>query len=228
MFVNHSGFVQLDSEIESDPICSSSGCNQYKHPKPADEPPRDYPVPNFGQDHEIRDSLANERLASSTLNHNWVFGTEESKEKWKNKAKETEYNFSPKLDGDMVDTIRHMNAAGGMGLAQRKGAFMQMRSDPICASSGCNQYKHPKDPAAPPMDYPVADFGDDHEILDSIENEKIASKRLGHSWVFGTEESKAQWHNAAKDTDYNFYPKLDSDIVDSISNQHNAVNFVDG
>ena len=31
----------------------------------------------------------------------------------------------------------------------------------------------------------------------------------------GTERSKAKWHNVAKDTDYNFAPKLDEDILAS-------------
>jgi len=40
--------------VKSDPICDSSGCNQYLHPKPAPLGyPIDYFVPNFGQDHEI-------------------------------------------------------------------------------------------------------------------------------------------------------------------------------
>ena len=34
----------------------------------------------------------------------------------------------------------------------------------------------------------------------------------------GTKESKARYHNKAKDVDYNFAPALDSDIVDSQSN----------
>jgi hypothetical protein len=39
--------------VESDPICASSGCDQYLHPKGEDEPPRDYFVPDFGADHDI-------------------------------------------------------------------------------------------------------------------------------------------------------------------------------
>ena len=33
-----------------------------------------------------------------------------------------------------------------------------------------------------------------------------------HKWVFGTKESKEKWHNVAKDTDYDFAPKLDIDV----------------
>jgi len=52
--------VQTDSDIkadaESDPICSSAGCGQYRH-KPTDLGyPIDYYVPNFGGDQDIVDS----------------------------------------------------------------------------------------------------------------------------------------------------------------------------
>jgi len=33
-----------------------------------------------------------------------------------------------------------------------------------------------------------------------------------HKWQFGTPYTKAKWHNLAKDTLYNFKPKLDEDI----------------
>lgn len=52
-YINNSGLVQLDAEVESDPICASSGCDQYKHPEAPEEPPRDYFVPDFGVDHDI-------------------------------------------------------------------------------------------------------------------------------------------------------------------------------
>jgi hypothetical protein len=85
----------------SDPICSSAGCAQYKHPAPAAEPPRDYPVPDFGQDHDIMSTLSNERLASKMVGQKWAFKTPESAQKYKNKAKDVDYNFAPTLDGDI-------------------------------------------------------------------------------------------------------------------------------
>ena len=41
--------------IQSDPICSSAGCTQYKLPKgnKTETWPKDYPVPNLGKDHDI-------------------------------------------------------------------------------------------------------------------------------------------------------------------------------
>jgi hypothetical protein len=38
---------------KSDPICSSAGCSQYKHPHP-DTHPMDYFIPDFGKDHDLK------------------------------------------------------------------------------------------------------------------------------------------------------------------------------
>ena len=44
--------VSADVHQKDDPICSSAGCTQYKHPE-TESWPKDYPVANFGVDHEI-------------------------------------------------------------------------------------------------------------------------------------------------------------------------------
>lgn len=76
-------FVQNQSEInlKSDPHCSSAGCTQYKFPAadPAKSHPMDYPVPDFGPDRDIVDTIQHEKNASDTLKHKWVMATEESK-----------------------------------------------------------------------------------------------------------------------------------------------------
>lgn len=52
------GFVEdVQLSAESDPICSSAGCDQYKHPAAPGGPPLDYFVPNFGADPEIAGTL---------------------------------------------------------------------------------------------------------------------------------------------------------------------------
>jgi hypothetical protein len=43
----------------SDPICSTAGCTQYKHPSQAASYPMDYTVPNFGADSEMADFKSN-------------------------------------------------------------------------------------------------------------------------------------------------------------------------
>lgn len=97
-----------------------------------------------------------------------------------------------------------------------------MKSDPICSSAGCDQYKHPEPPAGPPMNYPVPNFGQDVDIMSTLNNEKIASKMVGHDWKFKTPESWERYRNPAKDTMYNFAPKLDHDVVDTQSHQAEA------
>merc|ERR1719230_543419 len=94
--------VQLDSDIESDPICSSAGCTQYQHKKKPLGYKINYPVPNFGVDTDIIDNHASLELAESMKSHKLALGTEASKAKWHNPAKDVDYNFAPKLDGDII------------------------------------------------------------------------------------------------------------------------------
>lgn len=47
--------VQLGSQ--SDPICNSSGCTQYQHPGAKEDWPKNYFVPDFGLDSDIKDSI---------------------------------------------------------------------------------------------------------------------------------------------------------------------------
>ena len=103
-------------------------------------------------------------------------------------------------------------------------SLTQARSDPICSSAGCTQYEHPKPPAGPPMDYPVPSFGADPDIEGTANSLDIAEKMFKHKIIMGTEESKAKWHNVAKDVDYNFAPALDGDIITSQKNLVNAEN----
>ena len=55
---------------KSDPICSSAGCDQYKHPHP-DGFKKDYFVPNFGQDTEVKNSLSSAAQAETSAGHFW-------------------------------------------------------------------------------------------------------------------------------------------------------------
>lgn len=48
--------VQLDASVESDPICSSAGCTQYKHANKKLGYPINYPVPNLGVDKQITET----------------------------------------------------------------------------------------------------------------------------------------------------------------------------
>jgi len=105
--------VQTDAKLntitESDPICSSAGCTQYKHKKKGLGYKINYPVPNFGRDHDINDNFASLKLAEGMIGHNFQIGSAASKEKWANPAKDVDYNFAPALDGDVVSTMKNLD-----------------------------------------------------------------------------------------------------------------------
>ena len=65
--------------------------------------PRDYFIPNFGMDKDIIQTEENEKVASALVGHAWAFKTPESYEKYRLRSLDTEYNFDPALDEDMVD-----------------------------------------------------------------------------------------------------------------------------
>ena len=103
-------YVQAGTELhlESDPICSSAGCTQYKHKKKPLGYKINYPVPNFGVDTDIVDNHASLELAESMKSHKLGLGTEASKAKWHNPAKDVDYNFAPKLDQDIITTNKNL------------------------------------------------------------------------------------------------------------------------
>lgn len=217
-------FIQID--LESDPICSSAGCEQFKHPEKEEEPPKDYFVPNFGDDVDVIGTRVNEQVASKLVGHNWAFKTEDSYEKYRNKAKDTEYNYYPKLDEDMATSVQSMQFAEGlmhpMDSVANGSSLLQLESDPICASSGCNQYKHAEPEKGHPIDYKVPDFGQDADIATSLANEALASKMINHKWGMGTKKHFEEYRNKAKDTNYNFEPKLDRDVVNTLKHASDA------
>ena len=98
-------------------------------------------------------------------------------------------------------------------------------SDPICSSSGCSQYLHPKaksEDRGP--EYLISPYGPDPDMTDIQRALAIAEKTYKHKWQFGTAKSRAlnKYHNAAKDTQYDFNPKLDKDIKDTQKNLANT------
>lgn len=76
----------------------------------------DYPVVNYGMDGDTKDSLDHLRLATKLIGHEWEFKTDASWEKWRNKAKDTMYNYHMTLDPDMVDSKKNeVDAEGKFG-----------------------------------------------------------------------------------------------------------------
>jgi hypothetical protein len=87
---------------------------------------------------------------------------------------------------------------------------IMIESDPICSTAGCTQYAHPapKDSVIEPppaaVDYFVPSFGKDPDMAGTMNSIKIAEDMNKHKLIMGTPESKAKWHNVAKDTLYDF------------------------
>jgi len=137
--------------LESDPICSSAGCTQYKHKKTPRGYDINYPVPNNGVDRDIIDNHASLADAQATLGHEWEFGTKASKAKWHNVAKDTLYDYSPKLEGDMITTAKNLadtqTKLGHKWVIEEESSYkpnyvqseseVHTESDPICSSAGC-------------------------------------------------------------------------------------------
>jgi len=158
------------------------------------------------------------------IDHKFQIGTAESKEKWHNPAKDVDYNFNPALEGDMISTLKNLDDS------QKKlnhkwviddlqlSSDIKVDSDPICSSSGCDQYKHKKKERGYKINYPVPNFGVDTDILANHASLELAEGMKQHKLEMGTEASKEKWHNVAKDVDYNFAPKLDGDVITTNKN----------
>jgi len=69
----------------------------------------------------------------------------------------------------------------------------QSLSDPICNSSGCTQYLHPEDKPSHPIDYPVADFGLDHDIVGTDKSLGWSQEDRVHKWHIDTGSKDFKW-----------------------------------
>ena len=56
-------------QLQSDPICSSAGCTQYKQEDKGPGYPMDYPVPNFGVDEDVGYTENNIKMAEIERKH---------------------------------------------------------------------------------------------------------------------------------------------------------------
>ena len=89
-------------QIKSDPICNSAGCTQYKHPE-KETFKKNYFVPNFGRDHDINVNFDSLRIAEEQLGRKMKFPDGKYKKK-----DPVDYNFSPRLDGDVISTQKNL------------------------------------------------------------------------------------------------------------------------
>jgi len=101
------GLVQTDSDVkvDSDPVCSSAGCN-YASEKGKKTHPMNYFVPNFGRDSDINVNWNSLDWAENSLRHRWVLP-----HGWDKKEKDNSYtvpNFG--VDEDIVNTQKNIAA----------------------------------------------------------------------------------------------------------------------
>lgn len=74
----------------------------------------DYFVPNFGMDKNIIASQTDEKVAEALVGHAWNFKTPESWEKYRNRAKDTDYNFDPELSEEIRASFNSQKIAENM------------------------------------------------------------------------------------------------------------------
>ena len=133
----------------------------------------------------MRGTLANEEWASKLVGHQWAFKTPESWEKYRNKAKDVDYDFAPKLDSDVNTTIGNLSNAeislGAWDMDKKKASLMQQRSDPICSSQGCPENKYVEADKGKVIQYPF-DAVLDSDVTNTLNHEAIASDVVGHVW----------------------------------------------
>jgi hypothetical protein len=61
-------------------------------------------------------------------------------------------------------------------------------------------------------------------MVGTMNSIKIGEEMNKHKFIMGTADSRAKWHNVAKDTLYDYYPKLDSDVIVTNRNIDSAEN----
>jgi len=168
------------TEKKSDPICPSSGCPEPK--KKNGDYPVDYKVPDFGMDHDIKDSLKH------------MNDQEAEKGTW---------TLPRDKDGKIIGSFPSNNTLSSKPASKTAlavSADVQMKSDPICSSAGCTQYEHPKHETYP-MDYPVPNFGVDHDIAASQAHTDQVEKSMGYTWN-PDQDDDGKWIVPTEDADF--------------------------
>jgi hypothetical protein len=92
---SYGSLVQTDADVKvgSDPICHSAGCPKSKWFFKTEAEVVQYPNPlRYGYERDIVDSFADEKVASSSLNHEWDFNRSIADIKAASKALNTKAN----------------------------------------------------------------------------------------------------------------------------------------
>jgi len=197
--------------------------------------PMDYPVPDFGVDHDIQTSQANEGAAQDLLAWKWNLDKDEASGKFivpdsnlDNLKINPEDRF-PALD--FVQTDSGSLYRWDLKKDEASGKFIvpdsnidNLRINPEDRFPALDFVQTGREPllswkpviAKPshPMDYPVPDFGADHEMIASKEHEGAAEDLLAHKWKLQKDEKTEKWIVPPSDVEFKIddnarFPVLD-------------------
>ena len=154
-------------------------------PTPPASHPTDYFVPNFGQDHLIKQTTASEIQASEQLGHKWIISDK------KKPAPPPKDYFVPNFgqEQDIKDSIKHLDNAEkkyGQWTLPDEDVQLEASREPLLSWKPII--------AAPshPMDYFVPSFGVDHDIMTSNANQAATEESLGQ-WDLQKDEASGKF-----------------------------------
>lgn len=158
--------------------------------------PVDYWVPNFGVDSDIIDAQQHIADAETLLKHTWT-PTQDKNGFWN-------------TPGPSVSRLSNLI---------QTDAYVQVESDPICSSAGCNYPSEKAAAAAVSAEYDIPNFGADHNVRQTHESLDWAENNLRHRWILSADDLKKKKPDAEY-TVPNF--GVDEDILWTQKNIENA------
>jgi hypothetical protein len=162
-----------------------------------------YFVPNFGSDRDINTSFNSLEWAEKNLKHDWVvdfkkkdklkrdyfvpnFGVDDDIKMTQahvaEQEKKLKHVWKPVQDENGIWMVPEANKASSYAYASlvQTDAQVNMESDPVCSSAGCN-YNTEKTTKTPhPMDYFVPNFGRDENINTTWNSLEVAESMHQH------------------------------------------------
>ena len=134
--------------------------------------PVDYPVPDFGRDHDIATTEANLKAAETQHGHTWTPKKDKDTEKWilPSAHSEKSYTYSRYMvDPDQLGEL--------VGLWIEEGADSEFRP-PVGSTPWHDDHTGSKR-LPPPEPYTVPNFGVDHDIISTQKHIADAEKKYG-------------------------------------------------